>query len=389
MQNTALRLGIIGLGNMGSAHADAIIANKLRHCALAAICDTDARRFKRYPNLQTFTNADALIASGSCEAVLIATPHYDHTRIGIQAIAAGLHTLVEKPISVHKADCERLLQAWAMRTRPDQVFAAMFNQRTDPKYRQLRELIVRGELGEIRRISWTITDWFRSDAYYASGGWRGTWKGEGGGVLTNQCPHQLDLLQWLFGMPVRVTAKLGIGARHNIEVEDEVTALLEYANGSTGVFTTSTGEAPGTNRLEVAAERGKVVIEDGSLRWTRNVTPVSEYSRTTHERFGRPDTWNVEIPVSGEGGQHVEVLQNFIDAARTGAPLIAPAEEGIHSVELGNAMLLSGMTGSTISLPIDGAAYEQHLQRLIEASTLNKAVPSGAMQGDFGQSFKR
>ena len=367
-EGTALKLGIIGLGNMGAAHADAIIANKLRHCTLAAVCDTDIRRFKRFPNIQTFTNADALIASGACEAVLIATPHYDHTRIGIATISAGLHTLVEKPISVHKADCEKLLRAWADRRRPDQVFAAMFNQRTDPKYRKLRQLIATGELGEIHRISWTITDWFRSEAYYASGGWRGTWKGEGGGVLINQCPHQLDLLQWLFGMPVRVTAKVGLGARHNIEVEDEVTALLEYANGSTGVFTTSTGEAPGTNRLEVAAERGKVVIEDGALRWTRNVTPVSEYSRTTHERFGRPETWNVEVPVEGDGGQHVEVLQNFIDAARTGAALIAPAEEGIHSVELGNAMLLSGLTGTTIGLPLDSAVFAAHLQRLIETS---------------------
>ncbi len=388
MPTAPLKLGIIGLGNMGAAHADSVISKKVSRCEITAVCDADTSRFGRYPQAKAFTSTAELIASKTCDAVLIATPHYDHTGTGSAAIKAGLHVLVEKPISVHKADCERLLAAWKARPDQSQVFAAMFNQRTDPKYKKLRELITSGELGEVRRVNWIITDWFRSEAYYASGGWRGTWKGEGGGVLINQCPHQLDLLQWLFGMPVRVTARVGLGARHQIEVEDEVTAILDYANGATGVFITSTGEAPGTNRLEVAAERGKVVIEDGTVRWTRNTMPTTEYSRTTAERFGRPETWKVEIPVNGSGGQHVEVLQNFVDAVLDKKPLIAPADEGIRSVELGNAMLLSGLTGKPVDLPMDGAAFESKLQQLIAASTLQKktAVAGG---DDFAKSHAR
>ncbi|GDY12588.1 oxidoreductase [Planctomycetota bacterium] len=386
-----LRFGIIGLGNMGAAHADSLLARKIPRAELAAVCDVEAERMNRFAGgqVKAFSTAEALIKSRTCNAVLIATAHYEHTTLGIAALAAGLHVMVEKPISVHKADAERLIAAYEARPDKDQVFAAMFNQRTDPKYVKLKQLIDTGELGEIRRISWIITDWFRSEAYYASGGWRATWKGEGGGVLINQCPHQLDLMQWLFGLPVRVRAHVALGKWHQIEVEDQVTAYLEYANGASGVFITTTGEAPGTNRLEVAAERGRVVIEEGKIRWTRNTVPMSEYSRTTSERFGRPDTWQVEIPTNGNGGQHVEILQNFTNAVLDGKPLIAPAGEGIRSVELGNAMLLSGLTDKTVDLPLDGKAYEKLLKKLIADSKAEKKTGKTVSSDDFSKSHTR
>jgi len=368
-QAKTIRIGIIGLGGMGSHHARTIAEGKVPGLELAAVADASPGRLDAFPGLAAFTDGGELITRGGVQAVLIATPHYSHTALGIQALKAGLHVLVEKPISVHKADCERLIAA---HTNPKQVFAAVFNQRTDPFFRKLHDLSTSGELGEIRRINWIITNWFRTAAYYGSGGWRATWAGEGGGVLLNQCPHNLDLLQWLFGMPSRVRAFCGLGRYHDIEVEDDVTAYFEFPNGATGVFITSTGEAPGTNRLEITGERGRLIYEDDLLRFDRNETPMTEFSRTSPLGFATPPTWEIRFPISGHGGQHLEILQNFADAILRGAPLIAPAEEGIHSVELANAIIHSALRGETLELPLDGKAYERQLKKLIAASAARR-----------------
>jgi predicted dehydrogenase len=353
---------------------------------LVAVCDINQKRADEAAaqyKCKAFYDHQTLLKSKLCDAVLIATPHYGHTTIGIAALKAGLHVLVEKPISVHKADCERLIAA---HKNKKQVFAAMCNQRTDLRYRKLKELIDTGALGKIDRVTWIITDWYRTEAYYASGGWRATWAGEGGGVLLNQCPHNLDLWQWMFGMPQRVRGFCKIGHKHNIEVEDVVTAYLDYDNGCSGVFITSTGEAPGTNRLEVAGEFGKVVIEGTDIRFTRNTTSSDIFMKTTPDLWSRPDVWNVQIPVSGTGGQHQEVLQNFINAIVSGEKLIAPAAEGIKSVELGNAMLFSSETQETVSLPLKAAPYERMLKQKIASSKFVKkarAVKIGSMSRSF------
>jgi predicted dehydrogenase len=381
-----VRLGIIGIGNMGGSHATNVLAGKVPGLELTAVCDTEVSKCARFSGVRAFASAEELIASGLVDAVLIATPHYDHVTIGVKVMRAGLHLLVEKPIAVHRADAERLIAA---QRGPGQIFAAMFNQRTNRHYQKIRQMIQQGELGEIRRVNWIITNWFRSEAYYASGGWRATWAGEGGGVLLNQCPHNLDLFQWMFGLPVKVRAHCAFGKYHQIEVEDDVTAYMEFANGATGVFITSTGEAPGTNRLEITGERGKLVYEGESLIFTRNEVPMSEFSRTTTENFARPPVWHVEVPVTGQGGGHNEILANFTAAIREGSTLLSPAPEGIHSVELGNAMLLSAWTDKTVSLPINGRTYERWLKKKIAESKPRKKIRRKTAGGgtDFAQSF--
>jgi predicted dehydrogenase len=382
-----VRLGIVGLGNMGATHASNILAGKVPGLELGAVVDVDPARPARFPDVKSFATLDDMAASGTIDAVLIATPHFDHTTLGIKALRAGLHVLVEKPVSVHKADVERLVAA---HTNPKQVFAAVFNQRTDPFYLAIRDLIRNGELGQVRRVNWIITNWFRTEHYYASGGWRATWAGEGGGVLLNQCPHNLDLFQWLFGMPQRVRAHCGFGRYHDIEVEDDVTAFLEYADGATGTFITSTGEAPGTNRLEITGENGKVVYESDQIRFDRNERPMTEFSRTVPEAFARPITMETRVAAPDHGGQHVEILQNFTDAILDGKPLIAPASEGIHSVELANAMLMSAWTGETVSLPLDAKRYEKLLNEKIAGSRAKKKpTPAATVGGDFAKSFGR
>ena len=379
-----IRLGVIGLGNMGSAHVRTIQQGNVPGLKVTAVSDSNPKLLPDDASLKKFTDGGQLIRSGEVDAVLIATPHYAHTSIGVDALEQGLHVLVEKPISVHKADCEKLIAAH--KGGEKQIFAAMFNQRTDPFYQRIRALVQNGELGELRRVNWIVTNWFRSEAYYASGGWRATWAGEGGGVLLNQCPHNLDLMQWLFGMPKSIRAFCKFGRYHDIEVEDDVTAYLEYPNGASGVFVTTTGEAPGTNRLEVTGERGRLIYENDRLTFTRNEVETSTFSRTTQERFSSPQVWDVTIPVSGHGEQHVGIMKNFVAAINGKAPLLAPAAEGIHSVELANAMLLSTFEDRTIPLPIDGQAYAAQLSKL--AASSRHKPETDTLPVDLSQSFR-
>jgi predicted dehydrogenase len=369
-----VKLGIIGVGGMGSAHSKYLLSDEVKRCRLTAVCDIDESRLDTFAGLKKYTDSAELIRSGEVDAVLIATPHYDHTTIGIDALEQGLHVLVEKPISVHKADCERLIAA---HTDREQVFSAMFQMRTYPQFNKIRQIVAGGELGEIQRTSWVVSAWFRTQAYYASGGWRATWKGEGGGVLMNQCPHNLDQFQWICGMPAKVRAFCGFGKYHDIEVEDEVTAYLEYPNGATGIFTASTGEAPGTDRLEVAGDRGRLVYENDTIRFERTETGVAEFRRNCPNGFDKPDVWHCEIPAGEKPAGHSVITQNFVDAILDGAPLIAPAEEGIHSVELANAMLYSAWHDTSVDLPLDGAAYEAALKEKISTSTFEKQSSEG------------
>ena len=381
-----VRLGLIGMGNIGTFHADYLLAGKVARTELAAVCSTSPHKLDAFKakSVAVFDDARKLIQSGTVDAVLIATPHPQHPAQGIAALEAGLHVMVEKPLASHKADAERLLAA--ARKRPQQIFGAMFQLRTEPRYARIRKLIQGGELGPLIRVNWIITDWFRTEAYYASGGWRATWKGEGGGVLINQCLHQLDILQWLVGMPARVRGFCQLGRFHNIEVEDSVTVHLEWAGGATGVFLSSTGETPGTNRFEIVGTRGKLVLENGKLTFTRNETDMLEFSRTARTGFARPEVWNAEIPFDAAPAQHATLLQNFTDAILDGTPLLVPGAEGIHSVELANAMLYSSLVNQTIDLPLDGAAYEQKLNELIGGSKLQKKVVE-LSSDDFTKSF--
>lgn len=360
-----VKIGVVGLGGMGSAHARLLSEGRIKRTELTAVSDQNPDKLRAFPHAAGFASTAALLRDGAIDALIVATPHYDHTTIGIEALGHGVHVLMEKPISVHKADCARLLAA---HTNPDQVFGAMFQHRAMPANQKIRAMVRGGELGRVRRVNWTTTTWFRTQAYYASGSWRATWAGEGGGILLNQAPHQLDLYQWIFGLPQRVRGFCHLGRYHDIEVEDDVTAYFEYADGTTATFIVSTGEAPGTNRLEIAAENGRLVYENEQLSFVRNQVPMTQFSRETPEMFASPPKEEVILPAEPPVEGHAVMLQNFVDAILDGTPLIAPAAEGIHSVELANAILYSSLTGQTIHLPLDAAAYERKLNELVKQS---------------------
>lgn len=370
-----LRIGIIGYGNMGTGHVANLTAGKVPAMELTAVCDiAPARReaaAAAHPQLAVFEKATDLYKSGLCDAVLIAVPHYSHPGLAIEAFQNGLHVITEKPAGVYTKQVKEMNEAAA---KSGKVFGIMYNQRTNPVYQKLREMIRRGDLGHIKRITWIVTDWYRPQAYHDSSSWRSTWKEEGGGALINQNPHQLDLWQWMFGMPDRIFAKVSFGKYYDIEVEDDVMAFFEYDNGTTGEYITSTGEAPGTNRLEIACDMGKIVVENNKLTFLRNVISEREFNAANTQPFGRPECWECNVPADFSGGaQHVGILNNFADAVLKGTPLLAPGEEGILGLTISNAIHLSGWTGETVDVRHfpDDRFYEL-LQEKIRASRVVK-----------------
>ena len=358
-----VRMGVIGIGNMGTEHCRMLLSGRIPEARLTAVADLRPERRawagEHFPaEVAVFDSAEALIASGRCDAVIVAVPHPSHPRVTVMALEGGLHVLCEKPIAVSTAEAKCMTEA-ARRT--GKTFALMFNQRTNGLYRRMKALLDSGEMGPIKRVSWIITDWYRTQLYYDSGSWRATWLGEGGGVLLNQCPHQLDLLQWLCGMPVRVQARCHEGKWHDIEVEDDVTAYLEFENGATGTFIASTGDLPGVNRLEITCDRGRLLCEDGRVTVWKLPVSEREYVRVAKSAYDKPPYSEEVFDDGGENPQHAGVTAAFVQHILHGTPLVARGEEGLASLMLSNAIHLSGWLGEAVSLPIDEAAFLREL----------------------------
>ena len=372
-----VKLGIIGVGNMGCGHIGNLLKDLVPEIELVAVADNrETRRAWAKENLPEsiaiFEDGDSLIDSGVCEAVLIAVPHYDHPTFAIKAFEKGLHVMCEKPAGVYTKQVREMNEAAA---KTDKVFAMMFNQRTNHLYRKMKELVESGNYGKIKRVNWIITDWYRTQAYYNSGGWRATWAGEGGGVLLNQCPHNLDLLQWICGLPVKVQAFCHNGKWHDIEVEDDVTAYLEYENGATGVFVTTTADTPGTNRLEITLEMGKLVCENNKLLLYRLGENERIFCKTSKEGFAQPQCMLEEVETDGQNEQHVGVLKAFAGKILHGTPLVAEGTEGIYGLTLSNAMHLSSWLDRMVEIPFDEELFLRELNK--KRATSRKKADSG------------
>ena len=365
-----IRLGVIGVGNMGRSHCKNIKERKCPEIELVAIAERNSKRIQAmkddgYEGVTYFEDAEAMMDSGLIDSVLVAIPHYQHAEYAIMAMKKGLHVMVEKPAGVYTKQAREMND---VAKESDVVFAMMFNQRTNHIYRKAKELVSSGQLGKLRRVNWMITNWYRPQRYYDSGDWRATWSGEGGGVLLNQCPHQLDLLQWICGLPVSVHAFLKFGQWHDIEVEDDVTAYMEFENGATGCFVTTTGDAYGTNRLEIQLEKGKIVIEGGKIRVWEFAMSEPEFSKTTDDPFAKIEKKELEIETDGMNEQHYGVMNAFAGAILRGEPLVAKGEEGINGLMLSNAMHLSAWTESKVTLPIDEDLYYDELMKRVKTS---------------------
>lgn len=373
-----VRIGIIGLGNMGTGHSWNFINGHIKKGHVTAVCDIDPARLEYAKEIyggkvKLFGNVDDMLASKEIDGVMIETPHYLHPEIAIKAFHAGLHVLSEKPAGVYTKQVEEMNKAAVEAGKKGLKFGLMFNQRTNPVFQKARELVSSGEIGALQRVNWVITNWFRTEAYYRSGGWRATWAGEGGGVLVNQCPHNLDLVTWICGMPSKVMSFCKYGKYHDIEVEDDVTAYLEYENGATGVFITTTGEAPGSNRLEISGTRGKLVIDNNSkMEFFRTCVDTNTFLKEAKGGFETPETWKCEIPIQGHETAHVGVVEDWCDSIINNTPMLAAGVEGINGVQLANAIHLSSWTNDWAAIPVDGDLYFKLLQEKINNSTVTK-----------------
>ena len=364
-----VRYGIVGVGNQGSGyvvhHFD---KEKIENGIIVAVCDNNPAKLEALKARTTnseivyFTDYKEMLDSGICDAVIVATPHYVHPEITIECLKRNIHVLCEKPAGVYAQQVREMNAAAEQSTA---LFGLMFNQRMNCVYKEMRKIIQEGGIGDLQRVTWTITDWFRTQFYYDAGSWRATWDGEGGGVLINQCPHQLDLLLWIVGkMPVSVNGFCKYGKWHDIEVEDEVTAYLEYDNGATGVFITTTGEAPGSNRLEISGTKGKVLCENGKLTYFANDCDSAKYCVEIKNAFKSPTTTKVDVETDGSNPQHAGILNNFTNAILGIEPLFVDGKEGIRSVELMNAIEYSGwMNGAKVALPVNEEKYMEELNK--------------------------
>ena len=382
-----VRIGVIGIGNMGMSHIQNYIEGRMPETEFTCVADIDEKKFERakekLPGVVCFNSATELINSGLCDAVIIATPHYDHPPIGIEALKAGIHVMSEKPAGVYTKQVNEIIE---VAKESKATYAIMFNQRTNCIYRKVKEILESGEYGELKRVSWIITDWYRTQSYYNSGGWRATWAGEGGGVMLNQCPHQLDLWQWICGMPSKVKAICHEGKWHDIEVEDDVSIYVEYPNGATGTFITTTGDCPGTNRLEITLDSAKIICENDEIRMYKLNMPTSEYTKNSDKGFGRIDGEWITVETDGKNEQHSGVMNAFAAHILRGEPLVAGGEEGINGLTISNAAFLSSWLDETVALPIDEDLYYEMLKKKIDGSKMKKTVVE-QVQEDMSSTF--
>ncbi len=365
-----LKTAVIGIGNIGSVHANCIYGGEIEGLTLVAVCDVNTEKLEKfrekYSGVETFTDYKQLITSGKLDAVIVSVPHPMHSEIASFALENGLHVLVEKPIDIAVSVAKKLIQ---IAEKSNKVFAIMFNQRTNPLFIKAKEIFESGLLGELKRTVWVVTNWYRTQYYYNSGNWRATWAGEGGGVLLNQAPHNLDIWQWICGMPSEVTAFCDVGKYHDVEVEDDATIVTRYENGAMGTFITSTGECPGTNRLEISGSKGKIIIENGVLKWWRLKEDERDFCFNSSESFPNVQCDYEEILPEKEETAHKGILQNFANAIIKGETLISKGSDGIKELSISNAAYLSSWLGNVpIKLPFDEEKFDALLNEHREAS---------------------
>ncbi len=384
-----IRIGIIGIGNMGSAHAACIGRGEIEGMVLTAVCDIALER--RQWAASTFSDAETpvtifedyneLLQSGLVDGVIIATPHKLHPVIAKAAFSAGFHVLTEKPAGVSVSQVQEMNRA---ARASGKAFGIMFNQRTNELFAKAKELVQSGALGVPKRLVWIITNWYRTQGYYNSGGWRATWDGEGGGVLLNQAPHNLDIWQWIFGMPSRIYATCAVAKYHDIQVEDDATIMAEYANGASAMFITTTGELPGTNRLELSGDKGKIVIENNKLTFWQLSYDERSYCFSS-AGTPAPEVKVTEFVPAGTETAHKGILQNFANHILKGEPLLAPGQDGVYSLQLSNAAYLSSWTEQWVTLPMDEetcATFDALLENKKRQYDADSAEDDGESGGD-------
>jgi predicted dehydrogenase len=376
-----LRYAVVGIGNMGGKHVLLYKEGDIKEMELVAVCDINPKKFEfalsQVPTLHTYTDYYEMLDKEKLDAVIIAVPHYFHPEYVKAAVERGINALSEKPAGVYTKEVKEVAN---FVKGTDKTAALMLNQRTNCIYRKVRELVQSGDYGQIRRTNWIITDWYRTQSYYNSSDWRATWDGEGGGVLMNQAPHNIDLWQWICGMPKSVRAFCHNGLWHDIEVEDDVTIYVEYPNGATGVFITTTGDCPGDNRFEITMDRAKIVCTSSEIKMYELSSNINDYTYAENDGFTKLESHEVKVETDGENPQHAGVVNAFASHILHGTPLVADYSEGINGLTICNAAYLSSWLGKTIDLPLDEDLYLEELNKRRASSKKKKTVKEQTMK---------
>lgn len=374
-----IKICIVGLGNIGKEHAKLLQSEAVPKGELTAVC----ARQSDIEGVAHFTDFNAMLAAKVCEVIVIATPTFDHPQKAITALQAGYHVLIEKPIAMSVAQARRVEDA----VSEDRICGVMLNQRYHPVFAKIKSLLAEDAIGPVMRYQWTMTAWYRPDIYYQVSAWRGTWPGEGGGLLINQCIHNLDVLQWWLGLPIAIEARVGFGKYHDIEVEDEVSAYFAHEGGVTGTLVASSGEAPGINALDIVGDRGMLRYDGEALTIWQRTDSVAADRAQTRNMFDVPEFEVATVEIESVSSQHAMVFNDFLDAVESGAELMTPISEGFGSIELANGILLSAWHGDRVTFPLDATAYEQALQRKIESSSLRTPLDV-QVQVDMEKSYR-
>ena len=389
-QQNKLRIGVIGTGNIGFVHATCIFKGFVTGAELAAVCDRKVHLKEEmagyFPGVPFYTDHRELLQDPSIDAVIVSVPHPSHSDIATDAFRAGKHVLIEKPMDITLSKGKALCQ---VARESGKVFGIMFNQRTGKLFTKARDIVRSGQLGQLKRSVWIITNWYRTQHYYDSGTWRATWTGEGGGVLVNQAPHQLDLWQWICGMPEQITAFCTEAKYHRIEVEDDATIFARFPGDAEGVFITTTGEYPGTNRLEISGSRGKLVLENGKLKWWRLQEDERDFCFTSDASFSHIPMDYEEMDEDAEKHGHQKILQNFTNSILYGEPLLAPGYDGINELTIQNAAYLSAWKGSIpVKLPFDEEEYDRLLAKKQSDSAIGSAAAQDAKRTEYSERWQ-
>ncbi len=390
LQKQPLRIGVIGIGNIGFVHATCIFQGGVTGAVLAAVCDVKSHLRQEmaghFPGVPFYEDHRQLLEDPNVDAVIVSVPHPSHSVVAMAAFRAGKHVLVEKPMDITLSRGKALC---AVAKESGKVFGIMFNQRTGKLFAKAREIVSSGRLGQLKRSVWIITNWYRTQHYYDSGTWRATWAGEGGGVLVNQAPHQLDLWQWICGMPEKITAFCTQAKYHRIEVEDDATIIAQFPGGAEGIFITSTGEYPGTNRLEISGTKGKLVLENGKLKWWHLQEDERDFCVNATESFAHIPMDYTEIEDEPESQGHRKILQNFTNAIVHGEPLLAPGYDGIRELTIQNAAYLSAWKGSVpVALAFDEAEYDALLQERTARSAVAHSAAADARRMEYSERWQ-
>lgn len=373
-----IRIGIIGFGKHGSHYVRRYLETDIcKEVELTAIAENNSVRLdwakKHLENVAFFDDAIKMLDSGLIDACQIVVPHPDHYFYIKECFKRGIHVLCEKPLCVYADEARSIIEEH-QKHYSDLVFGVMLNQRQNPLFRKLKELLDNKTYGTILRADWTITNWYRNQVYFDESYWHATWIGEAGGLMMNQAIHQLDLWQWLFGLPDRVYAKLGYGKGHDIETDDEASIFFEYNDGVVGTFTASTNDFSGSNCLKIRTDQALLIIENKKITVKEIKRESASAMHNYQLMYEKPALIETEIKIEGTDPKHEGVVNEFTSAIINKTPLETDGAQGLNSIILANAIYLSSFLNKEIEIPCDEKLYREEFSKRIANSHYRSAA---------------